>query len=262
MVPRRSQVAKFGELRNTYVVKNAGKVAGVLVEPDRTRDQLARRILESGPATAIELAEFLSITPTGIRRHLDSLVAEGVLTAREPHQTSSNLRGRGRPAKVFVMTDLGRETFEHSYDDLAVSALKFMASAGGAGLVTQFAQSRAVDIERRAGGAIGDSKSATDRVEALAAFLTEEGFAATSRSRGNGEEICQNHCPIAHVAAEFPALCDAETEALSRVLGTHVQRLATIAHGDGVCTTFIPQLTPPRETFTAQNLTPAGKRAN
>ena len=55
-----------------------------------------------------------------------------------------------------------------------------------------------------------------------------------------GEELCQHHCPIAHVAAEFPQLCEAETEALSRVLGTHVQRLATIAHGDGVCTTFIP----------------------
>jgi predicted ArsR family transcriptional regulator len=56
-----------------------------------------------------------------------------------------------------------------------------------------------------------------------------------------GEELCQHHCPIAHVAAEFPQLCEAETEALSKVLGTHVQRLATIAHGDGVCTTFIPK---------------------
>jgi predicted ArsR family transcriptional regulator len=42
------------------------------------------------------------------------------------------------------------------------------------------------------------------------------------------------------VAAEFPQLCDAETEVISRIVGTHVQRLATIAHGDGVCTTHIP----------------------
>ncbi|MET0979595.1 MAG: transcriptional regulator, partial [Paeniglutamicibacter terrestris] len=27
---------------------------------------------------------------------------------------------------------------------------------------------------------------------------------------------------------------------ISRVLGRHVQRLATLAHGDGVCTTCIP----------------------
>ena len=33
---------------------------------------------------------------------------------------------------------------------------------------------------------------------------------------------------------------EARYRAFERVLGTYVQRLATIAHGDGVCTTFIP----------------------
>jgi predicted ArsR family transcriptional regulator len=42
------------------------------------------------------------------------------------------------------------------------------------------------------------------------------------------------------VAAEFPQLCEAETQVISRLVGTHVQRLATIANGDGVCTTHIP----------------------
>jgi hypothetical protein len=37
------------ELRNTYVVKKA--------EPDKTRDQVARTILEGGPATAAALSE-------------------------------------------------------------------------------------------------------------------------------------------------------------------------------------------------------------
>jgi predicted ArsR family transcriptional regulator len=54
-----------------------------------------------------------------------------------------------------------------------------------------------------------------------------------------GEQVCQHHCPVAHVAAEFPQLCEAETEAFGRLLGTPVQRLATIAHGDGVCTTHV-----------------------
>jgi hypothetical protein len=42
------------------------------------------------------------------------------------------------------------------------------------------------------------------------------------------------------VAAEFPQLCEAETRVISRLLGVHVQRLATIANGDGVCTTHVP----------------------
>jgi predicted ArsR family transcriptional regulator len=136
------------------------------------------------------------------------------------------------------MSDAGREKFEHSYDDLAVSALKFMSAQLGEHLVQSFADSRAEDIERKAAPLLAKSSKKT---QALAEFLTQEGYAASIEIRPMGEELCQHHCPIAHVATEFPQLCEAETEALSRLLGTHVQRLATIAHGDGVCTTFIPK---------------------
>ncbi len=210
-------------------------------EPDKTRDLVARAILERGPASAVDLAARLSITPAGIRRHLDSLVADGILESREAHVTSSKSRGRGRPAKVFVMSDGGREKFEHSYDDLAVSALKFMASKNGSHLVTEFAQSRAEEIERKALKKVASKNTIKARVEALSEHLSSEGYSATFNSRGSGLEVCQHHCPVAHVAAEFPELCDAETEVISRMLGTHVQRLATIANGDGVCTTFIPK---------------------
>lgn len=210
-----------------------------------TRDAIARLILEHGPATASTLSQALALTPAGIRRHLDLLVADGTLQARDPRESS--IRGRGRPSKVFLMTDAGRAKFEHTYDDLAVSALKFMASHSGDHLVTAFAQARAQEIEVKATEFLSQRKNKrngkSDTVAVLADFLTEQGYAASVEERGSGEEICQHHCPIAHVAAAYPQLCEAETEAFSRLLGTHVQRLATIAHGDGVCTTYIPQLT-------------------
>lgn len=207
-------------------------------EDIRTRDAIARSILENGPSTASTLSQRLALTPAGIRRHLDLLVADGILEARDPRVATS--RGRGRPSKVFVMTDAGRAQFEHSYDDLAVAALKFMASQSGDHLVSAFAEHRAEDIERKATPHLAKRSK---KIDALATFLTEQGYAASVEKRGTGEEICQHHCPIAHVAAEYPQLCEAETQAFSRLLGTHVQRLATIAHGDGVCTTYIPQLT-------------------
>ena len=202
-----------------------------------TRNAVARSILENGPSTAVLIGERLSLTPAGVRRHLDLLIEDGILEARDPHIALT--RGRGRPSKVFVMTDKGREKFEHSYDDLAVAALKFISAREGAHLVTEFAKSRADEIERKAVPLLAKAKN---KSAALAEFLTEEGYASTIHSRGLGEEICQHHCPIAHVASEFPQLCETETELFSKLLGTHVQRLATIAHGDGVCTTFIPQV--------------------
>lgn len=208
-----------------------------------TRDAIARLILEHGPATASTLSQSLALTPAGIRRHLELLVADGILEAREPRTAST--RGRGRPSKVFLMTDAGRAQFEHTYDDLAVSALRFMASHSGEHLVTSFAQARADEIETKANEYIEHNKTSrkNDKVALLAEFLTDQGYAASVEDRGLGEEICQHHCPIAHVASAYPQLCEAETQAFSRLLGTHVQRLATIAHGDGVCTTYIPQLT-------------------
>jgi len=232
-------VARRSELRHNSVVK---------IDDLSTRDAVARSVLENGPSTAVVLGERLGLTPAGIRRHLDLLVADGILEAREPHQALT--RGRGRPSKVFVMTDSGREKFEHSYDDLAVAALKFMSAQSGEHLVKAFAQSRTDNIERK--GSVALAKR-SNKSEALATFLTEQGYAASIESRPLGEQLCQHHCPIAHVAAEFPALCEAETEAFSRILGTHVQRLATIAHGDGVCTTYIPNTvkTKPSKKITA-----------
>ena len=200
-----------------------------------TRNAVARSVLENGPSTAVAIGERLGLTPAGVRRHLDLLIEDGILEAREPH--SALVRGRGRPSKVFVMTDDGREKFEHSYDDLAVAALRFITAQSGPHLVSLFSKFRADEMGRKAEPILAKSK---DRSEALAEFLTQEGYAANVQKRELGEELCQHHCPIAHVAAEFPQLCEAETALFSKVLGTHVQRLATIAHGDGVCTTFIP----------------------
>jgi predicted ArsR family transcriptional regulator len=221
----------LGELRNNNVVKK---------REDKTRDLVARSILENGPATAATLARRLKITQAGIRRHLDGLVNDGILTSRDPYQRSSTLRGRGRPSKVFVITDTGRKKFENSYDDLAVSVLQFMARNGNRAEIVEFAKSRAREIAKNAKPKIDGKKSLSDKSKALSIVLTDSGYSANLHSQGIGDELCQNNCPIAHVASQFPELCEAETEIFSELLGTHVQRLATIGRGDGVCTTFIP----------------------
>ena len=45
---------------------------------------------------------------------------------------------------------------------------------------------------------------------------------------------------MSHVAEEFPELCQTERDAFAEILGTHVQRLATIVNGDCACTTHVP----------------------
>ncbi|RKS07778.1 putative ArsR family transcriptional regulator [Nocardiopsis sp. Huas11] len=205
-----------------------------------TRARVARLILEKGPITASDLGERLGLTPAGIRRHLDNLTSEGLVEARDarPH---GGRRRRGRPARVFAITEAGRDHFVHAYDDLASSALRFLADTVGPEAVAEFARSQVADLERRYKPQL-DAVPQEQRVRLLAEALSNDGYAATAGQApapGGGDQLCQHHCPVAHVAAEFPQLCEAEVEAFARLLGTPVRRLATIAHGDGVCTTHV-----------------------
>ncbi|MFJ9557567.1 helix-turn-helix transcriptional regulator [Nocardiopsis sp. NPDC101807] len=240
----------------------ATSVPRALAGPERgaetgTRARVARLILEKGPITASSLGERLGLTPAAIRRHLDNLTCEGMVEARDarPH---GGRRRRGRPAKVFAITEAGRDAFVHAYDDLATSALRFLAETAGDGAVGEFARSQVADLERRYRPLL-DAVPPEQRVRLLAEALSNDGYAATAGrapAPGGGDQLCQHHCPVAHVAAEFPQLCEAEVEAFSRLLGTPVRRLATIAHGDGVCTTHV---TPRGDVAGGDSQTPASE---
>ncbi|MFF7649892.1 helix-turn-helix transcriptional regulator [Streptomyces sp. NPDC007983] len=212
-------------------------------EQHGTRNRVARSILDHGPSTAAELALRLELTQAAVRRHLDTLVADGVVEPREKRVYGA--RRRGRPAKVFALTDCGRDAFDQAYDDLAVDALRWIEQSAGGGeagreAVAAFARARLAAQAEAYRGAV-EAAAPGRRTEALAGALSADGYAATARSAPVGEQLCQHHCPVAHAAERYPQLCEAETEVFSQLLGTHVQRLATIAHGDGVCTTFIPK---------------------
>jgi predicted ArsR family transcriptional regulator len=221
-------------------------------EDRSTRHRVTALLLEHGPQTASELAGRLGVSPAAVRRHLDGLVATGRVEERQGAPGAGGpQRGRGRPARYYHLTDVGRSTFPHAYDDLALTALRHIASVQGPDAVRAVAEAQLSGLEQRCSTAVeqataGRSGAPVDRAQALATALTAEGYAAAASAIAGGGQLCQHHCPVAHVAAEFPQLCEAETAVIGRLVGTHVQRLATIAHGDGVCTTHIPGPLVPR----------------
>ena len=204
----------------------------------RTRHAVARLILQDGPITAAAIADALGVSPAAVRRHTDALLADGEAYTRDAPRMSQ--RGRGRPAKLFLLTESGRARFGHAYDDLAISAIRFLAESAGDEAVRAFAERRVAGLVEPHRAALESLADPAERAKALAEALTREGYAASTRQVGAGEQLCQHHCPVAHVAAEFPQLCEVETAAFADLLGTHVQRLATIARGDAACTTHVP----------------------
>jgi predicted ArsR family transcriptional regulator len=224
--------------------------AAAATHDGQTRSAVIRLLLESGSITAGQIGEQLGLSAAGVRRHLDVLIdvgeAESVPAA--PWQQA----GRGRPAKRYRLTATGRAKLDHSYDDLASAAMRQLREIGGEEAVRRFARQR---IDTILAGVEAADSDADDEIEAtaerIAGALSKAGYVATTTQVGgpiHGVQICQHHCPVSHVAEEFPELCETEQQAIAEVLGTHVQRLATIVNGDCACTTHVPLAAPESTT--------------
>ena len=210
------------------------------VKPDAdvsTRDNILRLIIERGPITSAELASMLVLTSAAVRRHLTQLETDGQIV--EYTGAASRPARRGRPSRRYVATSLGQATFGDSYADVA--------NQEG---VNAFASQRIDELEARYTGIVDEAGPDPEaRAAALANALTRDGYAASVR-RGPGDmtlQLCQGHCPIHDVASSFPVMCEAETQAFHRLLNVHVQRLATLAGGEHVCTLTIPLVSRIRE---------------
>jgi predicted ArsR family transcriptional regulator len=223
-------------------VTGAEAAAAAATHDGQTRSAVVRLLLESGSITAGQIGERLGLSAAGVRRHLDALIdmgeAESVPGA--PWQQA----GRGRPAKRYRLTATGRAKLDHSYDDLASAAMRQLREIGGEDAVRKFARQR---IDAILSGVRAADSDTDEDIEAaagrIAGALSKAGYVATTTQVGgpiHGVQICQHHCPVSHVAEEFPELCETEQQAMAEVLGTHVQRLATIVNGDCACTTHVP----------------------
>lgn len=220
-------------------------VRGIGNPPENnTRTSVITLLLEEGPISASEIGARLGLSAAGVRRHIDALLEQG--EAAEASPSAWRQRGPGRPAKLFQLTPAGRAQLTHAYDDLAGAAMRQLREIGGDAAVADLARRRISDIIGSAASpeSVPAGLPEDERLEAvaenIASALTSAGYVASTRKVGSGVQICQHHCPVSHVAAEFPELCDAEREAFQRLLGTHIQQLATIANGDSVCTTHVP----------------------
>jgi predicted ArsR family transcriptional regulator len=205
-----------------------------------TRQRVLQLVASAGPVATGELAAELGLTAAAIRRHVGMLEGQGQIAVHE--QRGTGPARRGRPARRYVVTSRGQTSLSSTYPELASQALRFLAEVAGPSAVEAFAASRVRAVEERYAASVGADGDVTTRAARLAQALAADGYAASTRPVPGRPtvQLCQGHCPVQQIAAEFPQLCEAEAQAFSRLLGVHVQRLSTLAGGGHVCTTNIP----------------------
>ena len=149
-----------------------------------------------------------------------------------------------------MLSSQGQSTLGNDYLDIATLALQRLGEMAGPDAVRQFAVERFGDMERRYAPEIDAAgPDITARAQALSEALSRDGFVASTASIEakaplpaalSSVQLCQGHCPIQQLAAQFPVFCDVETDVFSRLVGVDVRRLSTLARGGHVCTTHIP----------------------
>ena len=129
-------------------------------DDDSTRARVLDLIAEKGPVSAAQLAKVLSLTPAAVRRHITALEDAEQIEVHTPAQTGK--RGRGRPARHYVLTPKARTSFAEGYSDLATRALHYLSQVAGDKAVDSFAAARGLDLERRDVPAHGGRRQAQD----------------------------------------------------------------------------------------------------
>ncbi|WP_421084034.1 helix-turn-helix transcriptional regulator [Rothia nasimurium] len=219
---------------------------------ERTRDRVLQGVLTHGPVSAAKLGELLNLTPAAVRRHLDVLEKDRLIEVASHRQHGA---GAGRPARRYVIAPKGHTELGNDYLDIARDALTMLQKAVGEEALHQFASARAHEMAERYRPVVeAAGPDVAARAEALAEAMTRDGFVATAQEMaptvGNrvrlpdhllaSIQLCQGHCPVRDLAADFTVFCDQETEIISDLLGVDVRRLSTMAGGAHVCTTHIP----------------------
>jgi DeoR family suf operon transcriptional repressor len=180
------------------------------------------------PLTAKELAEQFGVTPNALRRHLDSLEAEGYVRYRR------EVRGVGAPVHTYSLTAQGEALFPQGHAAVLAAVLESVREVSGPEGVIALAR-------RQWQGLVADASPRLaelplhERAQLLAELRSSQGFMAEAHADGDVAVLREHHCAIRDVAERFPEICVAEQEFVEQMLATPVRRTAHILDGCSCC---------------------------
>ncbi|MBX3694389.1 MAG: HTH domain-containing protein [Steroidobacteraceae bacterium] len=210
---------------------------------DRRRQLLRHLLRNKAGATVDQLAQALGVTRTAVRQHLAALTRDGLVAPGAERVTG------GRPVRLHVLTEAGREVFPRRYSWFARLLVEAIAREHGAsGLRTRLGRIAATVVAQlpepvRAGA------SGHDKVEDLSTLMDQLGYDARKvRDVGGVPTIEADNCVFHALAMQNPAVCQFDLALMSSYTGNKVELHECMAKGGQVCRfRFLPRGAPSRD---------------
>ncbi|MDX7760031.1 metalloregulator ArsR/SmtB family transcription factor [Aeromonas hydrophila] len=193
-------------------------------------DKILFLLKSHGPQSAAELGEQLQMTSMGARQHLMTLEADGWVSFND------EARGRGRPVRLWHLTEQAWQRFPDSHSELTLQLIDNIQQLfGEVGMERLIAQREQQQLARYQ--AELTQPAMADRLAALTAQRTREGYMADFRQEEDGSWLLwESHCPICAAARACRGFCRSELEMFRRLLApAGVEREQYLLEGDHRC---------------------------
>ena len=177
------------------------------------RKNILNSLKTHGELTAAEAAEQAGLTSMGARGHLERLEQKGLVSFRETKA------GRGRPKRYWFLTDQGHQQFPQQYDQLSIELINNIQELFGEQGLEQLIALRETKSLAKYQQSVNDQSSASEKIQALAAERTREGYMAEVIATDGGWQLVEHHCPICAAAESCQVFCQSELSVFRLSLG-------------------------------------------
>jgi predicted ArsR family transcriptional regulator len=199
---------------------------------DRSADRILFSLKTLGPRAIGDLGAALNITAEAARQHLVRLKEEGLVDTSEERQP------KGRPKKLWRLTEAGHGRFPDRHGQLTVDLIGTVRATFGEVGLEKLISAREADTLASYREVLSGAESLSDKVELLAAARSAEGYMAEwSEAEDGSLLLVENHCPICAAAATCQNFCRSELKFFDAVLGPgcSVERTDYILEGGRRC---------------------------
>lgn len=193
-----------------------------------------RRLLEllkrDGSQSVGELADRVGLAAESVRSHMNALAGRGMV-----RRVGNRRDGPGRPEILYGLTEAAEPLFPRAEGRLLRELTSFLTEEGHGHALEAFFEARLARQRERVRGRL-EGLSGRDRLEEVAAILTDEGFMAEVVEAGDGEaRLCLCHCPLREMVAASRLPCRAEVDWIGEMLGEALSRRTWMPDGDRTC---------------------------
>ena len=181
-----------------------------------TNDRVLLQLKSRGPQTAKDIASAFSMTVMGAHKVLGALTDAGLVR----HEDVQG--GRGRPCRVFALTEAGHGRFPNRHAELNAELVAMIREVFGQSGLDKLIAER--ETRQKARYASAKDAPLADKVAMLADARASEGYMAHAESLEDGSlRLVEDHCPICAAASACQGFCRSELEIFREVIGPEAE---------------------------------------